>query len=122
VHFGWLLLPCCLCPLQAHKAALDELQQQLDASYEELSDMQFQADQAKAAAAAELAAVQEQLQVGQGGTHGRPECGCMAAWCNIDPQPPCVRMREGKGACLHNAHGSTKFPEHMTCMCLHYLS
>jgi hypothetical protein len=36
----------------------------LDASYEELSDMQFQADQAKAAAVAELTAVQEQLQVG----------------------------------------------------------
>lgn len=55
----------CTVLFQEQAAAVGELQKQLDQAYQELSDMQFQADQDKVAAEAELQKLQEKLQVGR---------------------------------------------------------
>jgi len=50
--------------LQAHKAELQQLQSQLDQAYNDLSELQYNTDQEKAALEDKAQAAEEQLKVG----------------------------------------------------------
>lgn len=57
----------CVCA-QAHKSELKDLQAQLDQAYNDLSELQYNTDQEKAALEDKVQAAEQQLKVGLAGS------------------------------------------------------